>query len=81
MAWTKEKVKEICDSNGGGVALDNAVRRFVAGVVVRERERIARKLREAGSGDLADAILDDSDDAAVFQWKPASTGLSDAASD
>ena len=43
--------------------------RYVAGVVKRERERLARIVRNAGvDPSVAHALLDEDDDARVFRW-------------
>jgi ParB-like chromosome segregation protein Spo0J len=43
--------------------------RYVAGVVKRERERLARIVRGAGvDPSVAQALLDEDDDARIFRW-------------
>ena len=51
---------------------------YVAGCVKRERERLARVLREAGQNQRTiDAILSEEDDAKVFRWRCGNVGLND----
>lgn len=48
-----------------------AIMKYVAGCIVRERERIARHLRSLNvSEEVIIAILDESEDEQVFKWRP-----------
>lgn len=59
----------------GSVALSSAVVRYTAGVVQRERERLAAIFKDAGLADVAERILDTSRDALVFKWAGPETPL------
>lgn len=52
---------------------------YVAGVVLRERERLARVFAAAGHPELAAAVLDGKDDRAVFLWAGPAVTLDAAA--
>lgn len=73
MDWSSEEMQEngISKSGGGAMAPISAIIRYTAGVVKRERERIAKLARENGLPEsFAAALTDESEDAAVFKWAP-----------
>jgi hypothetical protein len=58
------------------MVIGNAVMQYVAGCVLRERERLARAVEQGGSpAELAARIRSESDDDRVFKWAGASTSL------
>ena len=54
--------------DGGHMALSSAVMRYAAGVVTRERERLARIFESHGMKEVAQAVRDTSLDDNVFKW-------------
>lgn len=62
----------------GGIPNTRAIMRYLGGVIHRERERVAQILLANGIDKrIADAILDDGQDAKVFQFRPPMTKLDD----
>lgn len=73
MKWDEETIKTKLKT-GGGIPKTEAVVRFVAGCMKRERDRLALLVSNAGGPDneqakaLAKAIMDPSVDEKVFEW-------------
>lgn len=68
LVMDKEKMKELGMSSGH-LTKSDAVMRYPAGCIKRERERLARIFAENKTPDkVAAAILDDSLDDKVFKW-------------
>ena len=53
----------------GGLTNAGSVMNYTAGVVMRERERLARIFESNGMPIVATQIRDDSQDLQVFEWK------------
>lgn len=61
-----------------GMVEVTGVIRFVAGCMKRERERVARILRDDGfDTNVIDAVLSNTDDEKVFRWAGPETKLDD----
>ena len=68
-------------TGGGKVYQVRGVMRYVAGVIQRERKRLARAVQGNGqlTGEvLAKKILDTTDDDRIFKWAGLETGLNDS---
>ena len=75
LVMDKEKMKELGMSSGH-LSRSDAVMRYPAGCIKRERERLARIFAEKKTPDkVAAAIVDDSLDDKVFKWNGPETPL------
>ncbi len=61
--------------DGGEAALTATVMKYTVGVVLRERERLARGFEQNGMGKVAAAIRDSILDDHVFKWNGPEQGL------
>src|SRR3954468_2643552 len=61
--------------NGGHTILSGAVMRYVAGAILRERQRLAEIFERAGMQDVAKQIADSALDANVLRFRPPSVRL------
>lgn len=66
MAITGERCDEI--GGNGGTVFTSVMVRYVAGVMCRERERLARIFEADGRPDLAQKIRSGDQDDQVFRW-------------
>lgn len=74
MELDKRKLAEL-GLEGREPATTAAVARYTAGVVKRERERLARIFDRHGMDEIAAAIRSDEEDALVFKWMGPEEGL------
>jgi hypothetical protein len=75
MAITGKRLDEIC-GNGLGT-FSNVMARYFAGVICRERERIAQILENEGRHETAAQIRSGDQDEQVFRWASPDVKLND----
>jgi hypothetical protein len=55
--------------NPHGLVAASGTIRYAVGIIQRERERLAKIFQQHGMPEVANAILDTSDDDLVFKWR------------
>lgn len=76
MKLDDEKMKALGLERPGSLVVASAVMRYVAGCILRERERITEILRDSKvSEEVLSKVLSDSDDDKVFRWRGPETPL------
>jgi hypothetical protein len=70
MKWTNGHIKGIIADKPEALTFVGDIIRYVAGCIMRERERLARIIeRESDPAKIAAAIRDSSEDVSIFAWK------------
>jgi hypothetical protein len=75
MELDEKKMEALGIKYGGGLVHAGTVMRYVVGVVMRERERLARVFEDNDMPDVAKAVQDSSYDDIVFKWAGPKSGL------
>jgi len=70
MDWGDENLEEILNFDSKSLLMPKAIVQYIAGVVTRERERLAVAIENnPNAADLASAIRDESQDHLIFRWQ------------